>query len=153
MDSHKLSVRRSLLFALALTPTALIAQSSGSLSTRRGSGGGGSNAYDVTFTYPGTIPNLFTFPVIAFPRAINWAGNLVGSQGNCGTNPTGSVTFTLLKNGLSTGTVVINTSGAFSFTTTAGNPVSFAIGDVLSIETPATDATLASVTFTLFGSL
>lgn len=141
------------LLALFAPVVILRAQSSGSLTTRKGSGGGGSNAYDVTLTYPGPIANLFTFPLITFPRAVNWAANLAGSTGAVGTNPTATATFNLAKNGSGIGTVVISTSGVFSFTTSSGSPVSFSTGDVLQIETPATDATLTSVTMTFLGSL
>lgn len=154
MDRNELinRTRRSALFSLLLSPLPLIAQSSGSLSTRRGGGSGG-NAYDVTFTYPGPIADAFTFPLIAFARAVNWLGNISGSTGNCGTNPTGAVVFNLAKNGTGIGTVGISTSGVFTFATSGGNPVTFAIGDVLQVQTPALDATLASVTMTLFGSV
>ena len=69
--------------------------------------------------------------------------NATGSDGDAGTAATGSTTFTLKKNGSSVGTFNFAAS-ATTPTFTVASPVSFAAGDILTIEGPGTaDATLA----------
>jgi hypothetical protein len=114
--------------------------------------GGGFTSYDVLFAYAGAPPNATTLQLVCFARATSFVGNLVGSVGHCGANPTATATYTLYKNAVSFGTVAINTSGTFTFATAGGSSVSFAIGDTFSAVTPVTDATLSNVTMTFHGS-
>jgi hypothetical protein len=106
--------------------------------------------YDVTFALAGAPPNATIFQLISFPRAVTYLSNFGGSTGHCGTNPTATATYTVSKNGSLAGTVSIDTGGIFTFSTSGA--VSFAPGDVLSISTPSTDATLADVTMTFAGT-
>ena len=108
--------------------------------------------YDITFAYPGAPPNATVLQLICFSRAVAMSGNFAGSSGHCGGNPTSTAIFTVYKNGVQIGTVTIATGGGFTFATTGGAAQSFASGDTLSVLTPATDATLSSVTMTFAGT-
>jgi len=120
-------------------------------------GGGGQpaapiNPYDVVFSLPGA-PGLATFLIVNFSRTVKFQANFAGSTGRVLTNPTATATFTLLKNGVSTGTVVVSTGGVVTFTSTGGNPVTFNSGDYLEITTPSpVDATLNDFEMTLSGT-
>lgn len=108
--------------------------------------------YDITFAYPGAPPNATVLQLICFTRAVTMSGNFAGSTGHCGANPTAAAVYTVYKNGSTIGTVTISIGGAFTFATTSGAALSFAVGDTLSILTPITDATLSSVTMTFAGT-
>jgi hypothetical protein len=86
------------------------------------------------------------------PRAFKLLGNASGSQYKNATNPTATAVFSILKNGSSVGSISVTTGGVATFSTTGGNPVSFAIGDVLSVTAPTPqDATLADVGAAFYG--
>ena len=109
------------------------------------------NPYDLICSFvgkPGSGALVFLYTAV---RALSFLANWSGAQGTCGTNPTATATYTVLKNGSSAGTVVIGTGGAFTFATSGA--VSLAIGDRLTITAPSPqDATLADVAFTLAGT-
>lgn len=85
-------------------------------------------------------------------RAFTLPQNLTFSLASATANATASTTITLKKNGSSIGTIVF-ALGASTGTFTFSAAVSFAVGDVFTIEGPATaDATLADVTLDLFGT-
>lgn len=96
---------------------------------------------------PTTSKLMFQFTV-----PDNWSvpGNLLGSVGHIGTNPTASFTMNVAVNGSNVGTIVVSTVGVFTFTTTSGNPVALVAGDKITITAPAsTDATAADISATL----
>ena len=67
------------------------------------------------------------------------------------TAATASTTFTFKKNGTSIGTAVFAASGTTA-TITFSSSVSFAVGDKLEIDAPATaDSTLANISFNILG--
>jgi hypothetical protein len=67
------------------------------------------------------------------------------------TAATGSCTFTLLKNGTSFGTIAVAASGTTG-TFTISSPVSFAVGDVLTMTAPSSaDTTAAGAALSLYG--
>jgi hypothetical protein len=79
--------------------------------------------------------------------------NMAGSQASVGTNPAATYVLTCLKNGVSFGTITIGTSGIASFATSGGAAVTFAAGDLLTVQAPSTvDASVARVRFTIKGS-
>lgn len=89
----------------------------------------------------------------AIVRNVQFPGNFSASRGSCRVNPTASATFGVSKNGGSVGTIVINTSGNYSFTTTSGAVIDFAAGDILSINAPnPQDGTLEDIGITLKGT-
>lgn len=85
-----------------------------------------------------------------FTDAATFAANLSGSRGALTGNPAATFDMDVWKNGASVGTISINTSGVFTFTTAGGVAVAFAAGDRLRVFAPvATDADIDNVTVTL----
>ena len=110
--------------------------------------------HDVGFFIPSKPASGATAMIFRAARAVTFPGNLLGSVGRTDINPTATAAFDVKKNGTSTGTISISTAGVFTFTTTSGNPVSLAIGDYLSIISPAPqDTTMADFSMTLLGYL
>lgn len=95
-----------------------------------------------------------TLALFVFTETVNFAANFGGSVGTVGTNPTGSQTYTVKKNGSTIGTVTISTGGVVGFTTSGGATESFASGDELTLigTSGSADATLADVSITLQGT-
>lgn len=110
------------------------------------------NPYDIAIPLVGKMDPASTYLIITFTRPVTLPGNLVGSQGKVLTNPTATTTYSLAKNGATFGTVVISTSGAFTFTTTSGAAVTFAAGDYLTLLSPTPDLTLSDFEVTLAGT-
>lgn len=82
---------------------------------------------------------------------VSFAANFAGSvEFDVGENPTGDCDFSLRANGVSFGTLTINTSGAVSVTCTAQD---FEEGDVLDIITPDAGTDLTDIGGTIGGSL
>lgn len=108
--------------------------------------------YDLATFYPGVPGNSQLLARIKLARAVTFPINLTGSLADARVAATASTTVTLKKNGSSIGTLVwaaSGTSGAFTFAAA----VSFAAGDVLTLEGPATaDVTLADISITLIGT-
>lgn len=90
-------------------------------------------------------------------EAIDFAIDFAGSQGkvlSSGTNPTGTFTAIVKKNGSQIGTVVISTGGSFTFTTSGGTTQSLAAGDILETYGPSSaDATLILFAWTFRGTV
>lgn len=78
----------------------------------------------------------------AFPEAVTWADEIAGSKGSVGTNPSIDIFFVVLKNGSVIGHVGVSSSGTFTFVTTA-TTVSWAIGDVLTVQYSAHNGKIA----------
>jgi hypothetical protein len=110
--------------------------------------------YVVAGFAPGTYTNSQV--ILAYPvdRAVTFAGNLANSKATLTAAVTASTTFVVKKNGTQIGTIVFSTgTTATSFTTTSGAAQTFAAGDILSIEGPASaDATAAGLGFSLQGT-
>lgn len=100
------------------------------------------------FTTTPTATEILLIAVIE--EAVTFADGLgVGSVGYIGVNPAAETTFTVRKNGTNSGSIVVDTAGVIDFNT-VGGPLSFAPGDVLSVEGPATpDTTIANCAFAL----
>lgn len=85
-------------------------------------------------------------------RACLFPAGASGSYAFATIAATGSTTFTFKKNGTSFATVVFAASGTTG-TWTQASDATFAAGDILEIDGPATaDATLANISFTLAGT-
>lgn len=112
----------------------------------------GSTPYDFYAFVPGVMVNSMTILGIDALRAFTFPISLTGSVFKAGVAATGSTTVTLLKNGVSIGTVVWSASGTTGAITFAG-AVSFAVGDIFTMTGPATaDATLANIRFNFKGT-
>jgi hypothetical protein len=82
-------------------------------------------------------------------RAFTLPQNLTGSQAKCSATAAATATFTLKKNGSSIGTFAF-AAAASSATFTFAADVSFAAGDILTIEAPSSqDSTLADLAIAL----
>lgn len=91
-------------------------------------------------TYPIDVPVTF---------AMRLADDFAGSNADVRTNPSGTVDFTVQRNGSTIGSVSISAAGVATFTTT-GAAVDLVAGDTVSITPPGTiDATLKGVTISL----
>lgn len=86
------------------------------------------------------------------PEAWTLPGNMVGSGIDVGVAPTATATLTVKKNGVAVGTIDITTGLVYTFATTAGADVSFAVGDILDLTAQGVpDTTLAQIAVTLTG--
>lgn len=107
---------------------------------------------DVGSFIAGTPSDAETILRLALARAVTFPSGLTGSQADAGVAATGSVDFSLKKNGTEFATCNFNAGATGTFT--AASATSFAAGDILSIVAPATaDATLADISLTLKGAL
>lgn len=87
------------------------------------------------------------------PRAFTLPAGLTDSEGGSGVAPTGAVSYPIKKNGSQVGTMDFG-AGSNSATFTMATETSFAIGDLLTVEAPATaDATHDEIAFTLVATL
>lgn len=107
--------------------------------------------YDIGIFFPGTPANAQVMLLLQFTRGVIYPANFAGSTALCGINPTASVTFTIYKNGVSIGTLILSTAGTATFTASA---VSFNATDTMKIVGPATaDLTLANIGMVFAGTL
>ncbi|MEN3144640.1 DUF2793 domain-containing protein [Ochrobactrum sp. WV_118_8] len=117
------------------------------------SGGGGASSVAVSVYVPGTYgvsQKLLDYPML-FDASLSVGA--VGSVAKAGTAPSAAKSLTILKNGISVGTVDFAAS-ATDGTFTVESGVTFVAGDVLGISAPATvDSTLADVAISLKLSL
>ena len=113
--------------------------------------GGSSGSVDVAVFTAGTNTNSQKLLRIALTRQITFPASATLSQATASANATGSTVYTLTKNGVSFATVTFS-GGSATGTWTQASSTTFAAGDVLEIDGPATaDATLADVGITLAG--
>lgn len=106
--------------------------------------------YDIGVFFPGQLISNQLLLLLPVERQVNFAVNLAPSVSACGTNPTASVTLTLNRNGTQFATLIVNTSGVGTFSSTA---TTFNAGDVLTITGPSSvDATYADIGITLSGT-
>lgn len=86
-----------------------------------------------------------------FTRAAQFPGNFAGSVGAVLTAPSGTTTLDIRKNGSNIGTMVVDTAGAVSFTTTAGAAQTVVAGDRLDLRTQGSVNGIAGISATLNG--
>lgn len=85
-----------------------------------------------------------------FTGAATFSASLTGSRAKAVAASTGTVAFSVKKNGVEFGTITFTASSTGVF---AGSAASFAAGDILSITAPASrDATLSDISITLAGT-
>lgn len=107
--------------------------------------------FDVAVTAPGVGSNNQVLARIKLARAVTFPASATLSQAAASANATADTTFTLKKNGTAFATCKFSASGASGAFTQASD-ATFAAGDLLEIDGPATaDATLADVGITLAG--
>lgn len=110
-----------------------------------------SSEQDIAFSVPGRpYSNMNVNLPMNQPCKLPIA--LSGSNFYIGTNPTGTMTWTLYKNGSSIGTIAFSTIGVATVTFTVA--ASFAVGDVLTVQAPSSvDATGADIGFNIAATL
>lgn len=115
---------------------------------------GVSEPSDHSVFVPGTMSNAQVLYRRKVLRAFTLPANLAGSFVTAITAATGSTVLTVKKNGTGVATATFAASGTTAtLATSGGTAQTFAVGDVFTIEAPATaDATLADTTLDLFGT-
>ncbi len=96
-----------------------------------GSAPSASQPYDVVFSPNQVLGSGAVYDVVVFTRTVTFPGNFSGSKGNSRIHPATTQTITVSKNGTGIGTIVITSSGVFSFTTTSGAVVIYNAGDYM----------------------
>ena len=87
-----------------------------------------------------------------FTRTTTFPANFSGAAGTVGTDPTATAVFNV-SGGFVTGTVSIDSSGAFTFATAGGAAMVFTAGQAMDVTSPSPqDITLADIFFTLSGN-
>lgn len=114
--------------------------------------GGTTEPYDLSIFIPSFMSDGQLLYRKKAQRAFTLPINLTGTLVSAAVAATGSTTVTLKKNGSSIGTAIWSAAGVVAALTFA-SAVSFAVGDIFTIEGPATaDATLSDVSFDFLGS-
>lgn len=109
--------------------------------------------YDIATSIFGKPANSEVVIRFRAPRAFLVSQVQTNGQAKAGTAATASRTFVLAKNGTQFGTVVFG-AGQTTGTISVGSPVSFAVGDLLTLTAPATaDATLADIDFSIIATI
>lgn len=116
-----------------------------------GGGGGSSQPFDLHLFVPGVLVDGQLCMRLKVTTAFTLPASLTGSYATAGVASTGTVVFTIKQNGTSIGTITFTASA--TGTLTFASAVTFAVGDLITIEGPAThDTTLADVSLDLLGS-
>lgn len=105
----------------------------------------------ISAQYNGTIPASTDVLRYVVPIAIDFEAGLPLSRGRALVAPTADADFTIKKNGSSIGTIRFEAGSPTSVLITFASAQSFAVGDLLQITSPAEDATLADISFSLVG--
>lgn len=108
--------------------------------------------YDIGCFWGGKPANSEKLTRFIAVRSFLLPAGLTASEFAIGTNPAATITFTILKNGVSQGTFSFNTSGTPSVTFSA--PVTWSIGDIFEIDAQAVaDTTGADISATFVTTL
>jgi hypothetical protein len=108
------------------------------------------STYTIGCTYDGNLPPNFTLVIVPLDQAVTYAAALAPSQGYLQTATTATVVLTMYANGTSFGTMTFAAGGQVA--TFSGGSVSYPVGTVISVMTPASiDATASNLGFTLSG--
>lgn len=102
-------------------------------------------------TLCGVVDSSICIMIVPTPVRFKLKDDFAGSQVSVGTNPSASRAFSIKKDGTQIGTLTINTSGVGTWLLTPDASKIFEIGDVLSIDTPASISTLADVGIVIVG--
>jgi hypothetical protein len=110
--------------------------------------------YHLSYFRAGAMTSARVLLIHTFSVPVTFPGNMSGAYGSNSVAPVDATyTFDVQKNGASVGTIVMtNANNAATFTTTGGNPVAFAAGDVMKVVAPTpVGAHPEDVAFTLPG--
>ena len=103
--------------------------------------------YDIAMGFQGTLPTSTALFVFNSVRPFSLPIGLVGTEVSFQHNPSSTVTFQILKNLTTIGTISVNSSGGVTISFAA--EISFVAGDELKVDTPSDlyGATSLSITF------
>lgn len=105
----------------------------------------------ITFAYTPEASELLQ--IDSFSEEVTFLGNWAGAQANVGTLPTANFELDIQKDGVSVGTILIDTAGIVTFSSTGGAPVVFIAGEEIRVVAPVTpDATIYNVSIKLKGT-
>ncbi len=107
--------------------------------------------FPAVWSLPGAPAGLTNYPFFVASEAVVFPDDFAGSVCHVLANPTAGWEPIIKKNGSSVGAVIIATDGTCTFSTTGG-ALSLSIGDYLTIDTPAADATLDGVMLNFLGT-
>lgn len=120
------------------------------VSTSNAAGAG--HNFNLSLFVPGNWPVSGEVFRHVFTRTISFADNFANSRGSVGGNPSAQVSMNVLRGATTIGTITISTAGVFTFNTTGSVVEVFAAGDILSITSTGTDASLLNVALSLAGN-
>lgn len=109
--------------------------------------------YEICVAYRGTPEAQGWMGGVEIKRAVAFPANFAGSGGAVVTAPDDSYAISVRKNGAEVGTATIDTSGVFTFATTAGATVSLVDGDTVDFYGPDSVGTASNIKITLVGDL
>lgn len=112
--------------------------------------------YDIPLSYAGTPTSSELIGKIMTPRAVTFAANFSGSYGHVAANPASTYEIDVQDDGSSIGTISINTSGVFTFTTSGGTSKVVAAGSRIEFYAPSAsppDAAISAIAATLVGTV
>lgn len=104
------------------------------------------------FNYMGAPPVSSRLWAFVAPFAFELPDQYVGSQGWCQTAPGATIAFDVRKNNVSIGTMTFTSANTATFVNAAAGVDSFAIGDRLSVHSPAALNTLADLAVSFKGT-
>jgi hypothetical protein len=108
------------------------------------------STYTIGCTFDGPLPPNYALVVIPLDQAVTYAQNLAPSQGCLQTATTLAIVITFYASGVQFGTMTFAAGGQVA--TFAGGSVSYPVGTVITVVTPASiDATASNLGFTLSG--
>jgi len=108
------------------------------------------NFIDLPASYSGPVVSNQTVLRFITARAYVLPLNFTDTVAKCVSAPSSSVTFTVLKNGVSIGTIIFNGGSTTANTLTSAGST-FAVGDVLTIESPSNTFGMEDLAITLTG--
>lgn len=118
-----------------------------------GSTSGEFSTYLVHLSFIGTPPAQGYMGGHKFLDAVLFPADFAGSAGEVETDPASDFVISVRKNDVEVGTITISLAGAFSFNTSGGSAVSFAVGDKLTFIAPDSVGTAANFACTLEGAV
>ena len=107
--------------------------------------------YDIVAFLQGAYTASQLVMLLCFERQVRFFENFAPSTATIGTNPTGTIVFTINQNGSQVGTVSIPPTGVATFSSSG---TVFNAGDVLTVVAPnSLDATAENISILLSGSV
>lgn len=92
--------------------------------------------YDLGMQYSGTPVDTEILARLKMVRTVNLAADFAGADGDIEVNPASGHVINVTRNGVSIGSISIDTSGVFTFATVGGAEVVLAVGDLIRFIAP-----------------